>query len=146
MARPRTVTDLYVVNGWWLEIPTLSAPHFLTVEGIGIESGTVQTVDGGDNIQYNFSDQLYKAKELTLTRAKDGSPDDALLETLHLRCVREGFKFPAQLIKTHNGVEVFRIGFEGFRFVNNDAPTYDVSGSDKLTSTFTATVDKIFYV
>lgn len=146
MPRPRTVNDLYVVNGWWLEIAGLQAPHFMTVEGVGIDSGTVSTVDGGDNTEYKFSDQLYKFGELTLTRAKDGSVDDALLETLHLRCIREGFKFPCELVKTHNGVEVFRIVFEGFRLVTNKSNPFDVSGSDKLTTTFTATADKGYYV
>jgi len=144
MPRPRVPNDLYVTNGWWLEVAGLTAPHFTTFEGIGITTGTTSIVDGGSNIEYNFAGQILKTKEMTLTRPLDGSADDIAIDALYNKCLREGYKFPCALVKTHNGTEVFRFAFNGFRFKDKGEPTLDVGSEDKYSVTYTATCD-IFY-
>jgi hypothetical protein len=146
MAKPRTPKTLYVNNGWWMEIPTLVSPHFQTLEGVGIGTGTVDIVDAGSQIKYKFSSQVLDANEMTLTRTLDGSSDDATMNALFDRCVRDGYKFNCSFVKTHNGAEVFRYSFVGFRFVTKSDPTLDVNGEDKYLMSYTATCDYHFKV
>lgn len=144
MARPVRPTDLYVTNGWYMEIPGLLSPHFETLDGLGIESSTVQLVDAGTNVEYKFPSQIIRYPELTLARTLQGTTDDAALETIVQQCIEEGFKFDCQLIKLHNQVEAFRLAMVGFRFQNVTYPTFDVNGEDKFLINYTATVD-FFY-
>ena len=144
MPKPKTPSDLYVVNGWWLEMPGLMSPHFETLEGAGINTDSVSIVDAGANIKYKFSGQILDFTDLTLTRTQDGSSDDAAVDALYDQCVRLGFKFNCALVMTHNGQEVYRIAFVGFRFVNKTLPTLDINAAEKLTVTYTATNDYWF--
>jgi hypothetical protein len=146
MARPRTPNDLYVVNGWWLEAPTLVSPHFQTFDGLGINTNTVDVVDAGTNIKYKFSGQIMDAQEMTLTRTLDGSSDDAALDALFDQCIREGFKFPCNIVKLHHRVEIFRIALVGFRFVNKTMPSFDVNSEEKFLVSYTATCDYWYIV
>ena len=147
MGKPRVPTDLLTTNGWWLEIPSVANCHFETLDGLGtIESGTQTITDAGTNIVYKFSDQTYNASELSLTRTLNGSETDAQMDSLYLRCIREGLKFDCMLTKLHNGVEIFRYVIKGFRFVNQSAPSLDVNGGDKYTFSYTATQDYAYKV
>ena len=136
--------DAYVVNGWYLNLPVpgiLSEGLFETLEGMGKSSGHVEMVDAGSNHVYNFTDQLTRYDEMTLTRTYQGNATDRAMEALVSTMIETGLKLPATAVKMHHGNEVFTIVFEGFRFTAVKMPTLDVAGSDKFTVSYTAMCD-----
>lgn len=136
--------DAYVVNGWYLNLPVpgiLSEGLFETLEGMGKSSGNVEMVDAGSNHVYNFTDQLTRYNEMTLTRTYQGNATDRAMEALVSTMIETGLKLPATAVKMHHGNEVFTIVFEGFRFTAVKMPTLDVAGSDKFTVSYTAMCD-----
>lgn len=136
--------DAYVVNGWYLNLPVpgiLSEGLFETLEGMGKSSGNVEMVDAGSNHVYNFTDQLTRYDEMTLTRTYQGNATDRAMEALVSTMIETGLKLPATAVKMHHGNEVFTIVFEGFRFTAVKMPTMDVAGSDKFTVSYTAMCD-----
>lgn len=136
--------DALVVNGWYLNLPVpgiLSEGLFETLEGMGKSSGNVEMVDAGSNHVYNFTDQLTRYDEMTLTRTYQGNAADRAMEALVSTMIETGLKLPATAVKMHHGQEVFTIVFEGFRFTAVKMPTLDVAGSDKFTVSYTAMCD-----
>ena len=136
--------DALVVNGWYLNLPVpgiLSEGLFETLEGMGKSSGNVEMVDAGSNHVYNFTDQLTRYDEMTLTRTYQGNATDRAMEALVSTMIETGLKLPATAVKMHHGQEVFAIVFEGFRFTAVKMPTLDVAGSDKFTVSYTAMCD-----
>lgn len=136
--------DAFVVNGWYLNLPVpgiLSEGLFETLEGMGKSSGNVEMVDAGSNHVYNFTDQLTRYDEMTLTRTYQGNATDRAMEALVSTMIETGLKLPATAVKMHHGQEVFTIVFEGFRFTAVKMPTLDVAGSDKFTVSYTAMCD-----
>lgn len=136
--------DALVVNGWYLNLPVLgilSEGLFETLEGMGKSSGNVEMVDAGSNHVYNFTDQLTRYDEMTLTRTYQGNATDRAMEALVSTMIETGLKLPATAVKMHHGQEVFTIVFEGFRFTAVKMPTLDVAGSDKFTVSYTAMCD-----
>ena len=136
--------DAYVFNGWYLNLPVpgiLSEGLFETLEGMGKSSGNVEMVDAGSNHVYNFTDQLTRYDEMTLTRTYQGNATDRAMEALVSTMIETGLKLPATAVKMHHGNEVFTIVFEGFRFTAVKMPTMDVAGSDKFTVSYTAMCD-----
>ena len=119
--KPQKPQDVYVANGWYLNIPVpgiMSDAIFETLEGMQKQSGTVETVDAGTNRKYKFSTQLTDYGEMTLTRSYQGNATDRALEVLVNQMIENGLKLPVQAVKMHNGKEVFTIVFEGFRFLS----------------------------
>ena len=144
MARMQKPQDALVVNGWYLNLPVpgiLSEGLFETLEGMGKSSGNVEMVDAGSNHVYNFTDQLTRYDEMTLTRTYQGNATDRAMEALVSTMIETGLKLPATAVKMHHGQEVFTIVFEGFRFPAVKMPTLDVAGSDKFTVSYTAMCD-----
>ena len=144
MAKMQKPQDAYVVNGWYLNLPVpgiLSEGLFETLEGMGKSSGNVEMVDAGSNHVYNFTDQLTRYNEMTLTRTYQGNATDRAMEALVSTMIETGLKLPATAVKMHHGQEVFTIVFEGFRFTAVKMPTLDVAGSDKFTVSYTAMCD-----
>ena len=144
MAKMQNPQDAYVVNGWYLNLPVpgiLSEGLFETLEGMGKSSGNVEMVDAGSNHVYNFTDQLTRYNEMTLTRTYQGNATDRAMEALVSTMIETGLKLPATAVKMHHGNEVFTIVFEGFRFTAVKMPTLDVAGSDKFTVSYTAMCD-----
>jgi hypothetical protein len=144
MARMQKPQDALVVNGWYLNLPVpgiLSEGLFETLEGMGKSSGNVEMVDAGSNHVYNFTDQLTRYDEMTLTRTYQGNATDRAMEALVSTMIETGLKLPATAVKMHHGQEVFAIVFEGFRFTAVKMPTLDVAGSDKFTVSYTAMCD-----
>ena len=144
MAKMLKPQDAYVVNGWYLNLPVpgiLSEGLFETLEGMGKSSGNVEMVDAGSNHVYNFTDQLTRYDEMTLTRTYQGNATDRAMEALVSTMIETGLKLPATAVKMHHGQEVFTIVFEGFRFTAVKMPTLDVAGSDKFTVSYTAMCD-----
>nr|DAX61554.1 MAG TPA: Pvc1, Pvc9, Pvc11, Pvc12, Pvc4, Photorhabdus asymbiotica, PVC, contractile.5A [Caudoviricetes sp.] len=144
MARMQKPQDALVVNGWYLNLPVpgiLSEGLFETLEGMGKSSGNVEMVDAGSNHVYNFTDQLTRYDEMTLTRTYQGNATDRAMEALVSTMIETGLKLPATAVKMHHGQEVFTIVFEGFRFTAVKMPTLDVAGSDKFTVSYTAMCD-----
>lgn len=141
MPRPTPPKDLYVANGWYLELPGLTSPHFETLEGVGRESDDVEIVDAGTNKKHKFGTQIIDFTEMTLTRTRQGTEDDALLLAMVRECIERGLKVPCVAVKLHKQVEVFRIVFDGFRFKKHNMPTFDVNSTEKFLETFGATCD-----
>lgn len=142
--KPQKPQDVYVANGWYLNIPVpgiMSDAIFETLEGMQKQSGTVETVDAGTNRKYKFSTQLTDYGEMTLTRSYQGNVTDRALEILVNQMIENGLKLPVQAVKMHNGKEVFTIVFEGFRFLSANYPTFDISSEAKFTVSYGATCD-----
>lgn len=144
MAKPQKPQDAFVANGWYLNLPVagiLSNGLFETLEGMGKSSGNVEMVDAGSNHVYNFTDQLTRYDEMTLTRTYQGNAADRAMEALVSTMIETGMKLPATAVKMHHGQEVFTVVFEGFRFTAVRYPTFDVGSSEKFTVTYTAMCD-----
>ena len=144
MARPQKPQDVYVVNGWYLEIPVpgiMSDGLFETLEGLGKQSGVVEVVDAGTNRKFKFTDQLTDFSDMTLTRPYNGTAADRAMEVLVTTMIETGVKVPVTAVKLHQGKEVFRVLFEGFAFSAANYPTFDVGGSDKFVVSYTAHCD-----
>lgn len=144
MAKPQKPQDIYVVNGWYLNIPVpgiLSDGLFETLEGMAKSSGVVEVVDAGTNKKYKFTDQLTDYGEMTLTRPYNGSAADRAMEVLVNTMIENGLKLPVTAVKMHQGKEVLTIIFEGFAFSAANYPTFDVAGADKFTVSYTAHCD-----
>jgi hypothetical protein len=142
--KPQKPQDVYVANGWYLNIPVpgiMNDAIFETLEGMQKQSGTVETVDAGTNRKYKFSTQLTDYGEMTLTRSYQGNVTDRALEILVNQMIENGLKLPVQAVKMHNGKEVFTIVFEGFRFLSANYPTFDISSEEKFTVSYGATCD-----
>ena len=142
--KPQKPQDVYVANGWYLNIPVpgiMSDAIFETLEGMQKQSGTVETVDAGTNRKYKFSTQLTDYGEMTLTRSYQGDATDRALEVLVNQMIENGLKSPVQAVKMHNGKEVFTIVFEGFRFLSANYPTFDIASEEKFTVSYGATCD-----
>lgn len=136
--------DVYVTNGWYLNIPFAGIMNnglFETLEGIQKSSGLVEVVDAGTNKKYKFTDQLTDYGELTLTRPYNGSAADRAMEALVSTMIETGAKLPVTAVKMHQGKEVFTIVFEGFAFHSTSFPTLDVAGTEKFMVTYTAHCD-----
>ena len=144
MAKPQKPQDIYVVNGWYLNIPVpgiMSDGLFETLEGMQKTSGTVEVVDAGTNRKYKFTDQLVDYGEMTLTRSYNGSATDRAMETLVNTMIENGLKLPVTAVKMHHGKEVMTIVFEGFAFSAANYPTFAVDSSDKFTVSYAAHCD-----
>ena len=144
MARPQKPQDVYVVNGWYLDIPVAGINTdglFETLDGMTKSSGVVEVVDAGTNKKYKFTDQLTDYGEMTLTRPYNGSATDRAMEVLVNTMIENGLKLPVKAVKLHQGQEVLTIIFEGFAFSAANYPTFDVGGSDKFTVSYTAHCD-----
>lgn len=128
---PLKPTDLYTANHWYFEVAGLISPHFHTLEGVEQKSGEVFIVDGSTNIKHKFSSQLKDYGDVTLTRAMDGSVDDQTMRVLVQKCMNEGFRFDGNLVKMHNGREVFRILFLGCRIKNYAHPSLKTDSEER---------------
>ena len=144
MAKPQRPQDLYVVNGWYLEIPVPgigSDGLFETLEGMQKQSGSVEVVDAGTNRKYKFGNQLTDYGEMSLTRTYQGNVTDRALEVLVTTCIETGLKLPVRAVKMHQGKEVMTIVFEGFRFQAVTYPSFDVNSGEKFLVSYSATCD-----
>ena len=144
MAKPQKPQDVYVANGWYLNIPVAginSDGLFETLEGMGKSSGVVEVVDAGTNKKYKFTDQLTDYSEMTLTRPYNGSAADRAMEVLVNTMIENGLKLPVTAVKMHHGKEVLTIIFEGFSISAANYPTFDVGSSEKFTVSYTAHCD-----
>ena len=139
---PLRPTDLYTNNHWYFEIPGLISPHFHTLEGIEQKSGEVFIVDGSTNIKHKFSSQLKEYNDIVLTRGMDGSVDDETMRVLTQKCMNEGFRFDGNLVKMHNGQEVFRILFLGCRIKNYAHPSLKTDGEERYDNKYTLSVSE----
>lgn len=139
MIRP---VDLYVTNGWCFEVQGLISPNFQLLEGTELKSGEVSVVDGKTNIKHKFSSQIKEFSDITLTRPYDGTSDDLAMIELQRKCIDLGFRFDGQLVKLHNGIEVFRILFLGCRIKNIAHPTMDTAAEERYDVKYTLSVSE----
>lgn len=141
MGAPKKPQDLYVQNGWYLEVPGLSSPHFETLEGVQKKANKVSLVDAGTNKKYQFGTQILDFGEITLTRSLQGNADDLKLQALVDDMIENGTKVPVVAVKKHKGRIVYTIIFEGFNIHGYQHSTYDVNGEEKMLITYNATSD-----
>lgn len=144
MAKPQKPQDVYIVNGWYLNIPVpgiMADGLFETLEGMGKSTGVVEVVDAGTNKKYKFTDQLVDYQDMTLTRPYNGSAADRAMEVLVNTMIETGLKLPVTAVKMHNGKEVMTIIFEGFAFFSASYPTFDTGGAEKFTVSYQAHCD-----
>lgn len=144
MAKPIAPQDLFVVNGWRLNIPFPGVgndAHFETLEGIQKQAGAVEIVDGGTNKKHRFSDQLKDYGEMTLTRTYQGNSVDRAMEIMVNEMIERGLKLPVQAIKLHHGEETFMVVMDGFKIHAVQYPTFDTNSGEKFTVSYTATCD-----
>lgn len=141
MPYPIKPQDLYVTNGWYMELPGLVSPHFETLEGVQKVSQSVELVDAGTNRKYKFPGQILDFGEMTLTRTRQGTADDQTLFALVEAMIQQGVKLNAIAVKLHHQVEVFRILFEGFRITGRTLPSFDVNAEEKFLESYTCTCD-----
>jgi len=141
MPRPTRPTDLFVTNGWYLELSGLISPHFETLEGIQKHANKVPIVDAGTNKRYQFGTQIIDYGEMTLTRTYQGTIDDITLENMVDIMINEGLKMQCNAIKMHNRREVFRLQFDGFNIHSSTFPTFDVNAEEKFLVSYVATCD-----
>jgi len=141
MPPPVRPTDLYVTNGWYLELPGVVSPHFETLEGVSKNSNTVAIVDSGTNRRYKFGTQIIDYGDMILTRTLQGTPDDVTLDATTEAMIQLGLKVNAVAIKLHHLTEVFRLVFEGFRIVSVSYPSFDVNGEEKFLMQYACTCD-----
>lgn len=141
MPFPTAIQDLYVTNGWYIDLPGLVSPHFETLEGLQKVSNDVSTVDAGTNRTYSFSDQIDDFGEMTLGRTEQGTPDDKVLAIMVEAMRKQGVKVNAVAYKLHHQQIAFTILFEGFRFRSVQYPTFDVNGTEKFIIQYAAKCD-----
>lgn len=141
MPVPQRPTALFVVNGWYLELPGLVSPHFQTLSGLSKKTGRTEIVDAGTNIKFKFNDQIIDFGEITLARTMDGSSDDPVFRALVDASIHFGIKHAGVLIKRHHGVPVFSIAFDGLKFETYEHPEYDVNSGNQLSIRTLASVD-----
>lgn len=139
---PLKPVDLYTANHWYFEIPGLISPQFHTLSGIEQRSGEVFIVDGSTNIKHKFSSQLKEYSDIVLTRAMDGSVDDLTMMTLVQQSMNEGLRFDGNLVKLHNGQEVFRILFLGCRIKNVAHPELRTDSEERYDVKYTCSVSE----
>lgn len=139
MAIATRPNDLYVTNGWYLELPGLIAPHFETLEGIGRASNSVEIVDGGTNLKHRFASQIMDFTEMTITRTYQGSADDRLLYQIADDMILRGLRLDVLAVKLHHQQEAFRILFSSFRITSQNLPTFDTASEEKFTVSYGAT-------
>lgn len=141
MPYPQKPTDLFVVNGWYLEMPGLTSPHFETLEGLQKNSTSVEIVDAGSNKKFKFPGQIEDFGELSLTRTHQGTPDDIALERMAEQMIKFGLKVNATAVKLHHGQPVFTVLLEGFRISSMTLPSFDVNTEEKFLVTYGASCD-----
>lgn len=141
MPFPQRPTDLFVTNGWYIDLPGLVSPHFETLEGLQKVSNSVEIVDAGTNRKYKFPTQILDHGEMTLTRTEQGTPDDLVLKTLADSMISQGIKVNATVYKLHHQQIQFTVLLEGFRIAGYTYPSFDVNGEDKFIISYTCTCD-----
>lgn len=138
-------TDVYVNNGWYLDIPIAGIGVdglFETLEGLSKESGVVEVVDAGTNKKYKFTNQMQDFGNLTLTRSYNGSNADRALKALVDTMISTGVKLPQVIAhKMHHGKEVLCYVIEGFAFNSMTMPSFNTAGTDKFTVSYGAHCD-----
>lgn len=145
MSKPVKPADVYVNNGWYLNLPVPGVGTnglFETLAGLNKSTGVVEVVDAGTNRKYKFNDQIIDFGEITLTRPYNGTAADRALEVCVQTMIETGLKLEGvTAIKMHWGKEVFAFVFEGFAFSAMQMPDMDVAGTEKYTVTYTAHCD-----
>jgi len=139
MPRP---DDLYASSHWTFEIAGMKSPNFQKLSGLSKKVGEIKMVDGSTNITHKFSSQIKDFGEITLTRPKDGSIDDAAMMALEKFSLDSGNRIDGQLIKLHNGVEVFRIMFFGLQMKEVKHPDFDTSAESSYDMQYTFSVSE----
>jgi len=141
MPKPQKPTNVFVTNGWYMELPGLVSPQFESLSGLSKKTGTVEVVDAGTNVKYKFSSQIVDFGTITLVRPYDGSSDDVLMRALVNASITEGIKYAGVLVKRHFGNEVYRIAFEGLMFTEETYPDFNTGAEEKQNISYVANVD-----
>lgn len=139
-----TPNDLIPQNGWVMELPGLSSPHFHKLQGVSTKTGHMTIVDGGSNIAYNFSDGIAENGAITLSRTRDGSPDDVVFANFVRDVQKNGKKVNGAFTQYRFGKPVMKILFNGLLMEDYKLSDFDTSAKGdgaKSDQTYVAAVD-----
>jgi phage tail-like protein len=133
------MVEPYRANEFVVEIDTIRSPNVTKVSGLSMgETDTVVMTEGGTNIVHKVSGGSVKFAPLVIERFMDGSKDDAdfkgFFETMFkLGASGSGstVRRNGSIVKSHFGVEVFRIAFYA-AWVKSSTLSDLVAGSNEL--------------
>jgi phage tail-like protein len=133
------MVEPYRANEFVVEIDTIRSPNVTKVSGLSMgEVETVVMTEGGTNIVHKVSGGAVKFAPLTIERFLDGSKDDndfkGFFETMFKLGAGAGgstVRRNGSIVKSHFGVEVFRIAFYG-AWVKSSVLSDLVAGSNEL--------------
>jgi len=136
--------DLIPINGWVMELPGLTSPHFHKLSGLSIKTGHMQIIDGGTNATFNFSDGIEECGPITMSRTRDGSAADKTFAQFVRDVISKGSKINGSFVQYRFGKQVMSILFTGLLMNDYKITDFDTSGkgeSAKSDQTYTAQVD-----
>lgn len=136
--------DLIPINGWVMELPGLTSPHFHKLSGLSVKTGHMTIIDGGTNATFNFSDGIEENGPITMTRTRDGSSVDKAFSQFIRDVVSKGSKINGSFVQYRFGKQVIKILFTGLLMSEYKLTDFDTSGkgdSAKSDQTYTAQVD-----
>jgi phage tail-like protein len=133
------MVEPYRANEFVVEIDTIRSPNVTKVSGLSLgEVDTVVMTEGGTNVVHKVSGGTVKFVPLTIERFLDGSKDDADFKAFFETMFKLGaggkgstVRRNGSVVKSHFGVEVFRIAFYG-AWVKSSAFSDLVAGSNEL--------------
>lgn len=122
-------------------MPGLTSPHIDEISGLGYATGTTEQVDGGTNRTFFFTDGIYKAKQLTFSRPRDGSPDDAAFAKYFDEMIKSGRKYNGTIIQRRFNKIVMTVKFKGLLFNDFSLTDMKADSTDKARQQYQAMVD-----
>ena len=136
--------DLIPVNGWLMELPGLTSPHFHKLQGLAKKTGQMTVIDGGTNQSFNFSDGIAECGAITISRSRDGSADDKAFAQFINDVIASGKKINGTFVQYRFGKQVLKILFTGLLMNDYKMTDFDTHGkgdSAKSDQTYVAAVD-----
>jgi phage tail-like protein len=133
------MSEPYRANEFVLEIDTIRSPNVTKITGLSLgETDTITMTEGGTNVSHKLSSGNVKFVPLTIERFLDGSKDDLDFKGFFDTMFKLGagargstVRRNGSIVKSHFGVEVFRIAFYG-AWVKSSAFSELVAGSADL--------------
>ncbi len=139
-----TPIDLIPQNGWLMDLPGLVSPAIHKLQGVSTKTGVMTVIDGGSNVQYSFSDGVEENGPITISRTRDGGPDDAVFANFVRAVQKTGKKVNGSFTQYRFGKVVMKILFNGLLMNDYKLSDFDTNAKGdgaKSDQTYVATVD-----
>ena len=130
--------DIIAENGIVLEMQGLPSVHVDEVKGIGKKTGTIEVVDGGSNLKIFYDDGILEYSEMTFSRIRDGSANDAKFAKLFDDCINDGKKIAFVMTQQRHGKKVLEVGFKGMLMNDLSLGDFSVDSKDASRMTYKA--------